>query len=270
MNDFQSVFRLDNRVAIVTGAGQGIGRAIALAMAQAGADIVVAELNSSTGEDTAAAVRNTGQQALVVPTDVRDVDQVTNLLDKTLETFGKVDILVNNAGGDSGVVGKAVLELSLDLWRKPIELNLESVFLCCRVIGEVMVRQGSGSIINISSGNSLGPFPKGSPDGTAKAGVNHLTKDLADEWGPHNVRVNAILPGTISTPLTSRGLDEDTPRRQALLKNIPLGRIGKPEDIAYPAVFLASDAASYISGQLLYVSGGVDTVLQMSKIMGDS
>lgn len=267
MNDFLSVFRLDNRVAIVTGAGQGIGRAIALAMAQAGADIVVADLKADTGEDTATAVRDIGRRALVVSTDVRDVDQVTTLREKTLETFGKVDILVNNAGGDAGVGSGYVLEMSLDMWRKPIELNLDSVFICCRVIGESMVKQRSGSVINISSGNSLGPFPKGSP-AVSKAGVNHFTKTLADEWGPYNVRVNAILPGAISTPLTS-GLDEDTPRRRALLKYIPLRRTGNPEDIAYPAVFLASDAASYISGQLLYISGGVDTVIQFSKIMGD-
>jgi NAD(P)-dependent dehydrogenase (short-subunit alcohol dehydrogenase family) len=238
-------------------------------MAQAGADIVVAELNADTGEDTAAAVRDTGRRALAVSTDVRDVDQVTNLRDKALETFGKVDILVNNAGGDTGVGSGYVIEMSMEQWRKPIELNLDSVFICCRIIGEVMVRQRSGSVINISSGNSLGPFPRGSSGAVAKAGVNHLTKTLSAEWGPYNVRVNGILPGPIATPLTG-GLSEDSPHRRALLSTIPLGRTGIPEDIAYPAVFLASDAASYISGQLLYISGGLHTVMQVPKRVEDN
>jgi NAD(P)-dependent dehydrogenase (short-subunit alcohol dehydrogenase family) len=268
VSDFISKFRLDNKVAIITGAGQGIGRGIALAMAQAGADIVVAELNTATGEDTAAAVRDIGRRALAVPTDVRDIDQVTNMRDKALETFGKIDILVNNAGGDTGVGHGNVIEMSMEQWRKPMELNLESIFICCRVIGEVMVRQRSGSAINISSGNSLGPTPGGSSTGVAKAGVNHLTRTLAAEWGPYNVRANVILPGLIATPLTG-GLDEDDPRRQDTLNQIPLGRTGIPEDIAYPAVFLASDAAAYISGQLIYIAGGMHTSLRFSRRVED-
>jgi 2-deoxy-D-gluconate 3-dehydrogenase len=155
----------------------------------------------------------------------------------------------------------------MEQWRKPIELNLDSVFICCSIIGEAIVKQGSGSVINISSGNSLGPSPGGSP-AVSKAGVNHLTQTLAAEWGPYNVRVNAILPGPISTPLTG-GLDEDTPQRRAILNQIPLGRTGKPEDIAYPAVFLASDAAAYISGQLLYISGGLHTAMRFSRRVED-
>ncbi len=261
-----SAFDLTGKVAIVTGAGRGIGRAIALGFAQAGADVVVAELIAASGEDTAAKIRDKGRKALAVPTDVRNVNQVTNLLHKTLGSFGRVDILVNNAGGSTGVEGKYVLELSLNEWRKPIELNLDSVFICCRIIGEVMVKQKSGSIINISSGSGLGPLPGSSADAVAKAGVNHFTRTLAQEWGPYNVRVNAILPGIIETPLTAAGLREGSSGREAVLEHIPLGRIGKPEDIADTAIFLASDAASYISGELIYVSGGLITVLPASKI----
>lgn len=262
MNDS---FDLTGKIAIVTGSGRGIGRAIALGYAQAGADVVVAARTVSQIEDTATKIRDEGRRALAIPTDVRSFDQVTNLLDRTLDSFGRVDILVNNAGGSTGVEGKYVLELSLNEWRKPIELNLDSVFICCRIIGEVMVKQKSGSIINISSGSGLGPMPGSSADAVAKAGVNHFTRTLAVEWGPYNVRVNAILPGLIETPLTAGSMRESPSSRAAILEQIPLGRIGKPKDIVGTAIFLASDASSYISGELLYVSGGLITTLQMPK-----
>jgi 3-oxoacyl-[acyl-carrier protein] reductase len=222
----------------------------------------VAELVPDTGEATAAEIREKGRKALAVPTDVRNVDQVKNLAQKTLDAFGKVDILVNNAGGSTGVEGKFVLELSYDEWRKPLELNLDSVFICCRFIGEAMAKQESGCIINISSGSGLGPMPGSSADAAAKAGVNHFTKTLAKEWGQYKIRVNAILPGLTETPLTA-GSMKDPGRLEAVLEHIPMGRIGKPEDIANTAVFLASDAASYISGELIYVSGGLISVLPM-------
>jgi NAD(P)-dependent dehydrogenase (short-subunit alcohol dehydrogenase family) len=256
-----SIFDLTDKVAIVTGAGRGIGRAIALGFAQAGADVVVAARTTSEIEDTAAKIRNEGRKAIAIPTDVRNVDQVTDMLHQTLASFNKVDILVNNAGGATENSGKYVLDLSIDAWKEGIELNLNSLFICSKIVGEVMAEHKAGSIINISSGMGLGPCPGIAADAAARAGVNNLTKTLAVEWAPYNIRINAIAPGWTETSLTAKTWEKDPSMRVAILENIPLGRFGKPEDIAAVAIFLASDASSYITGEVIYVSGGLITTV---------
>jgi len=260
-----SMFDLTGKIAIVTGGGRGIGRAIALGFAQAGADVVVADRAAVEGEDTAAKIRAEGRKALAIPTDVQSVDQATNMLRETLAEFGRVDILVNNAGGTSLDTGESypspVLQMSANAWEAIVELNLTSVFICSKIIGEQMAKQKVGNIINISSTAGLGPQPGNAPYATAKAGVISLTKTLAVEWAPYNIRVNAIAPGFVDTPLIAGFWEENPSRLQDCLKKIPLGRIGKPEDIAAVAIFLASGASSYVTGETIVTSGGLTTTV---------
>jgi NAD(P)-dependent dehydrogenase (short-subunit alcohol dehydrogenase family) len=255
-----SIFDLTDKVAIVTGGSRGIGKAIALAFAQAGADVVVAARSADAIKETAAQIRKEGRKSLAVPTDVRSIDQIKNLLRQTLDLFGSIDILVNNAGGDSGG-GGYVLEMSIDDWRDGIDLNLNSLFYCSKIIGEVMVRQKSGNIINISSGMGFGPFPGASHHAAAKAGVINFTKSLALEWAPYNIRVNSLAPGITETELTSKHWQEHPEHLETTLKNVPVGRIAQPEEMAAVAIFLASPAASYITGETIYVSGGLFTTV---------
>ena len=255
-----SMFDLTGKVAIVTGASRGIGRAIALGFAQAGADVVLVARSVDAMNDTAAQIRDEGRKTLAVSTDVRNVDQITDMLHKTLDSFGKVDILVNNAGGDSGGSGY-VLDMSVDEWRNGIDLNLNSLFYCSKIIGEVMVRNKAGNIINISSGMGFGPFPGGSHHAAARAGVINFTKSLALEWAPFNIRVNSLAPGYTETSLPAKVWKEHPEHLEALLKNVPLGRVAQPEEMASVAIFLASPASSYITGETIYVSGGLITTV---------
>ena len=262
------MFALTGKVAIVTGAGRGIGRAIALGFAHAGADVVVAERTAADGEDTAAKVEAEGRKALAIPMDVRNVDQVANMLQKTLDLFSRVDILVNNVGGlfrgNFLDMGSHTLDMSAHEWEATINENLNnnltSTFICSRIVGEVMVRQKAGNIINISSIAGLGPYPGAAPYGAAKAGIISLTKSLAVELAPHNIRVNSIAPGLTQTPATAHVWQENK-YRQGWLKKIPLGRLGRPEDIAGAAIYLASNASAYVTGETIVVNGGLTTAV---------
>lgn len=253
-----AMFSLAGKVAIVTGGGRGIGRAIALGLAQAGADVVVAARTAVEIEDTAAKIRGEGRKAVAIPTDVRNVEQVANMRDKTLDLFGRVDILVNNAGS---TFYAPALKMSANAWEAIIRENLNSVFFCSRLVGEVMVRQKSGNIINISSVVGLGPFPGGAHYAAAKAGIISLTKTLAVEWAPYNVRVNAIAPGFIVTEGSDIVAQERPGRREAQLRRIPLGRLGKPEDIVGVTIFLASNASAYVTGETIVVDGALTTTV---------
>jgi 3-oxoacyl-[acyl-carrier protein] reductase len=257
------MFDLSGKVAIVTGGSRGIGRGIALGFARAGADVVVAARSADAIKDTAAQVQKEGRRSLAVPTDVRNIDQIKNLLSKTLDSLGRVDILVNNAGGDSGGSGY-VLDMTIDEWRDGIDLNLNSLFYCSKIIGEAMVRQKAGNIINISSGMGFGPFPGASHHAAARAGVINFTKSLALEWAPYNIRVNSLAPGYTATELPGKDWREHPEHLKALLENVPLGRVAQPEEMAAVAVFLASPAASYITGETIYVSGGLFTTVPPS------
>ena len=253
-----SMFSLTGKVAIVTGAGRGVGQAIALGFAQAGADVVVAARTVADIEDTAAKIKVEGRKALAIPTDVRNVDQVTNMLHKTLDLFSRVDILVNNVGG---TFYAQVLDMSAHAWEAIIKENLSSTFICSKIIGEVMVKQKAGNIINISSVAGLAPYPGAAHYAAAKAGIVSLTKSLAVEWAPYNIRVNAIAPGFLETPGTDRFYQEHPKARQDRLKRIPLGRLGKPADIVGVAIYLASDASAYVTGETIVVNGGLTTTV---------
>jgi NAD(P)-dependent dehydrogenase (short-subunit alcohol dehydrogenase family) len=249
------MFMLEDRVAIVTGSGTGIGRATAQVLAQHGADVVLAARRVELLEETAASVRSLGRRALVVPTDVTDADACEQLVAATIEEYGHVDVLVNNAGGS---INKPPEEWTVAEWNQIVNLNLSSVWFMSRAAAIPMLEQGRGAIVNISSGASFLALPNVAPYGAAKAGINSLTRSLAATWTGRGVRVNAVACGAIKT----EGYNKSTTLAQesddaVLGPGNAIGRIGRPEEIAYPVLFLASDASSYCSGQTLWVNGGV-------------
>lgn len=248
-----SSFSLTGRVAIVTGAGRGIGKAIALGLADAGADVVVAARTASDIEATAGEITAKGRKALAVPTDVRQSDQVDNLVDKAVAQFGTIDILVNNAGG---YFVASTTELSEGGWDAIIRENLKSVFLCSKAAAKVMMGQKKGNIINVASVVGFRAYSSNAAYATAKAGIINFTKTLAVDLAPYNIRVNAIAPGFIATPGSLQLLEVDKGLK-AMVDRIPLGRLGQPEEVAQGIVYLASDASSYVTGQTLIVDGGV-------------
>lgn len=252
-----SMFSLTDRVAIVTGASRGIGKALALGLAQAGADVVVAARTAAKLEHTAAEIRNLGRRALPVPTDVRISEQVTHLVKRTLEEFKRIDILVNNAG--SGFFAPA-LKLSENGWDSIMRENLTQYFLCSKAVAETMIKQRKGTIINISSIEALRATISNPAYAASKAGIINLTQSLAVEWAPYQVRVNAIVPGHIGTRGVLKILEEDS-NAQEMLKRVPLQRIGKPEDIVGAVIFLASDVSDYVTGTSIVIDGGLTCLL---------
>jgi len=250
-----SLFSLEGKVAIVTGAGRGIGKAIALGLADAGADVVVAARTAKDIEATADEIAARGRKALAVPTDVRLNEQVTNLMEKTVAEFERIDILVNNAGG---TFVAPTMELSEGGWDAVIRENVKSVFLCSKAAAKVMIEQKKGNIISIASIAGLRAYLDNIAYGTAKAGIINLTKTLSVDLAPYNIRVNAIAPGYIVTPgILQFQKDMPTERMQRRLTLTPLGRLGQPEDIVGGVIYLASDASSYVTGQTLVIDGGL-------------
>lgn len=246
----------ERRVALVTGATTGLGRAEAIALAGAGRDVAVhAHQNLSAAEETAAACRAAGARAIVVQGDIRRSADVQALVQGVVETFGRLDILVNNAGRVHPDMNAPLLELSEENWHRMIDSHLTGTFLCIKHAGTQMVARGWGRIVNTSSIHgrvggrvSLGHY------GAAKAGIVALTKTAARELGPHGVTANVIAPGFIRTPNLESVLPAD--RIRALAAQVPLGRIGEPDEIAAAVAFLASDEASYVNGAVLDVNGG--------------
>lgn len=243
--------QLEGQVALVTGASRGIGRAVALALAAAGAKVVVNYARSSTAaEEIVAHIAAEGGQALALQADVAQAEQVDALISRTLETFGRIDILVNNAGITRDTL---LLRMKLEDWQAVIDLNLTGVFLCTKAVAKGMLKQRSGRIINIASVAGQMGNPGQANYSAAKAGVIGFTKTVAKEMASRGVTVNAVAPGFIETDMTG-----DLPNTEEILKFIPLGRFGKPDDIAGMVRFLAADpAAAYITGQVFNVDGGM-------------
>lgn len=246
---------MEGRIAIISGSRRGIGRAIALVFAQAGADIIVADVVTEDGllEAVAKEIRGLGRRSLAVQVDISQKTSVDNLVQKVIDEFGVIDILVNNAGM---VVPLPLIEHSEEDWDRVINVNLKGYYLCSQAVGKNMMKQKKGNIINISSLAAMTTLiTSQGAYSIAKAGVITLTKVLAAELAPYNVRVNAIAPHAIKTEM-NKFLWGDPETFQQLTARIPLGHWGEPSDIANAALFLASDASRYITGQTIVASGG--------------
>ena len=252
-----SLFSLKGRVAVVTGSGRGIGKALALGLAQAGADVVVLARTAADIEQTAAEIQSLGGKALAVPTDVRVADQIDNMVKTALQEFGRIDILVNNAGASFFA---PTLSLSEGGWDALVRENLKTPFLCGKAVAPAMIKQGKGSIINISSTEGMRSAATCAAYAAAKAGVINLTRSLAVEWAPHHIRVNVICPGFIENPGLPQAL-EQFPALQERFSKIPLSRMGKQEDIVGAVIYLASDASDYVTGANITIDGGLVSVL---------
>ena len=248
--------KLDDRVAVVTGAGQGIGFACAQALGEAGAKVVVADLLKDRVESGVAALKKLGLKASGVALDVTKSKEVDKAAAAIVAEHGRVDILVNNAGVAKSDVRAE--DTSDDHWRFHMDVNLDGLFWCCRAFGKQMLAQGKGSIVNIGSMSGFivnKPQPQ-SFYNASKAAVHHLTKSLAAEWGQRGVRVNAVAPTYIETPLTAFGIKESPDMYKTWLEMTPMGRVGQPDEIASVVHFLASDAASLMTGAIVVADGG--------------
>ncbi len=252
MAEFLDRFRLEGEVAVVTGGGRGIGAGIAKAFAAVGADVVVAARRSAEIEAVAQEIRDSGGRALAVTTDVTSLDDLERAARAAVDEFGKLSVWVNNAGGSPMRMPSE--ELPRDEWHRTLALNLTAVYEGSLVAKQFMQR---GSIINITSGAGTGPVPGSAHYGAAKAGVNSLTWTLAAEFAP-DIRVNAVAPGAIPTEVMLEAVGKTEDQLDELLEEwkIPLARLGTPDDIAACCIYLASDAASWVSGEIIRVGGG--------------
>ena len=238
---------------IVTGAGSGIGRAIALRFARADDTVVVADVDEARATEVDAEIRAAGGSSLAVQADVTAGDAVRRMVETSLDVAGRVDVLVNNAGL---AVADGVLETDEKAWQRELDLNLKGPFLCTKAVLPAMIERGSGAIVNIASVNGLAFFANEAYS-AAKAGLINLTQSVAVRYGQLGIRANAIAPGTIRTPRWQERLDKDPAIFDRLVKWYPLGRVGEPDDIAAAAFFLASEDASWITGSVMRVDGGL-------------
>lgn len=242
---------LEGRVAIVTGGARGIGKAIGTALAKEGVDIVVADIDLPTAEETARAIEALGVEALALRVDVADRESVQRMVEAVLKRFGRIDILVNNAGI---CPLRPFEEISEEEWDRVLDVNLKGAFLCSQAVVKVLRRNGWGRIINIASvAGKIGGVKVGAHYAASKGGMIALTLCLARQYAPYGITVNAIAPATVATDMIKSWPEED---KRELVASIPLGRLGQPEDVAAAVVFLASDAASFITGEVLDVNGG--------------
>jgi len=259
--------RFKDKVAVVTGAGQGIGHAIALKLAREGADIVVVDVNPDTAKETVREIEELGQQAIWVNADVIDAQQVENIIGETLKAFGKIDIWVNNVGGRRGTQLCRLVDMEEEVWDAVIANNLKATFLCSKAAAREMIKRRQGKIINISSflgktgGVNAGHYS------SAKAGIIRFTDVLAKELGPYGINVNAVCPGYVDTPalresmaslVEESGKSFEKIMEEIAASDIPLRRSEKAEDVANVVAFLCSKDASYMTGQAINVTGGLE------------
>jgi len=247
-------FDLDGRIALVTGAARGLGRAIALALAEAGADLALGLRDASRDDGLAGEIRDLGRRALPLQMDVTRLEEVDAAVAATVERFGSLDLLVNNAGGGAGLVPAE--ELSVAAFDRTLNVNLRGAFFACRAAFEPMRERGFGRIVTVSSQAALVALPGEAAYCSAKAAVSHLTRCLAVEWGRHGITVNSVAPTFVRTPGTEPVLSDPQFRAEVEERIAALHRIGEPDEVAGAVVFLCSPAASLITGETLVIDGG--------------
>jgi 2-deoxy-D-gluconate 3-dehydrogenase len=257
------VLGLSGRVALVTGAGNGIARAAALMLADAGCDVAVVDIDQDAAEDTATAVRQTGRSAVAICADLRQPDAPARMVADAVDALGPISVAINVCGGTAGV-NKPFLDMTIDEWHQPLGLNLDSTFLSCQAEAIAMIRAGlDGTIVNVASTSGVTSAPNLAGYGAANAGVIHFTTTAAVELAPYGVRVNCVVPGTHWTKLTrERATNPDSPQAvrdffDVAGKAAPLGRLGEPEDTAGVVVFLASGLSAYMTGHAVVSDGGI-------------
>jgi len=248
----KDIFRLDGKIALVTGSSRGLGKEIAKGLAQYGASLVLADI--AYPEEIEEEIKGAGARCIAVRTDISNEEEVKDLNQKIRSEFGRVDILINNAG-ITQLAYTPTEELPLKEWDRVMDINLRGTFLCCKYVGGSMIKTGGGSIVNIASTAGITGVPRAPAYCASKAGVILLTKSLALEWAQHDIRVNAIAPHYLETDLT-KGVRDFDKVYEALIKQIPLKRFGKTRELVGAALFLASDTSSYVTGAVLPVDGG--------------
>jgi NAD(P)-dependent dehydrogenase (short-subunit alcohol dehydrogenase family) len=245
-------FDLSGRVAIVTGAGRGLGYHISLALARYGADLVVCSRTLSELEKVGKEIERLHRKVLVRRMDVTKIPEIHAMVKESVKMFGRIDILVNNAGVN---VPQWAVDVTEETWDKIMDTNLKSAFFCAQSVGKVMIQQKKGKIINISSQSGSVGIPQRAAYCSSKGGMNLLTKVLAIEWAQYNIHVNAIAPTFIETPFT-QSMFEKEEFREYILENIPLGRVGQPQDVVGAVIYLASEASNLVTGHVLLIDGG--------------
>jgi len=252
----KNLFDLTGKVALVVGGHGGIGKTIALGLADAGADVAVASRNHDALESVVKEIQAKGRKSLAVTVDIVDDKQVNDMVAKILKVFPRIDILVNAAGL---AIRKPADTFPIDEWQKVMDINTRGTFLCCQAVGRVMLKQKGGRIINVSSVRGRYGLPANYAAYCASKGaVDSLTRTLACEWAKSNILVNAVAPTVVETDLTKSALADPAYAKQ-MKDRIPMGKWALPEDIVGPTIFFASDASSFVTGQILYIDGGVTT-----------
>lgn len=256
MEEVFSQEALKGKVSVVTGGGRGLGRMMALALAKAGSDVVLAARSRDQIDRVAEEIASVGRRALAVQVDVTNSKAISGMVEKVLSEFGKIDVLVNNAGQVAGLVRHRFEDIPEDKWIQMIQTNVTGVFLVSQIVGKAMLERGAGRVINIASAFGVKPIPMFACYCVSKAAVIHMTRAMAIEWAERGIRVNCIAPGSFEISQGS-GIKKISKENDERAKRVPLGRIGRAEELAPLVVYLASDVSDYMTGETIFLDGGL-------------